>query len=493
MDQFTHLHVHSHYSILDGMSKIPDLISKCQRTGMHAMALTDHGNMYGIKEFLDTAEKVNGKPKGKVKDCEEKIRKAKEQIAEIAKHEAVLKAGHMLQMVMENGVLVEKDMPLTEHDKKDLQSKILDGKRAEKELPALEEELPKLKAAAEAYIPFKPIVGCEAYCARRGRLLKDKDVKAINAERKEYIVDSSGWHLILLAKNKTGYHNLCRIISLGFLEGFYNRPRIDKELLEQYHEGLICCSACLGGELPQLIMAGKINDAGKSIQWFKSVFGDDYYIEIQRHKTDKPNADQNVYIHQQQVNPVLIELAHRHGVKIICTNDVHFVEEEHAEAHERLLCVSTGKFMDDPDRMHYTKQEWLKTPEEMAAIFEDIPEALENTQEIVGKVETYSINSDPIMPKFPIPEDFGTEEQYRERFSHEDLFNEFTRNEKGEVVLSQEEAEKKIHRLGGYDRLYRIKLEADYLAKLAWEGAHKRYGEMLTDEQIERITFELHK
>ena len=492
MDTFTHLHVHSHYSILDGMSKIPDLINKCQRTGMHAMALTDHGNMYGIKEFLDTAEKVNSKPKGKVKDCEEKIKKAKELIAEIPKHEAVLHAGHSLQMVMENGALVEKDLPLSEHDKKDLQSKILDGKRAERELPALEEELPKLQAAAEAYIPFKPIVGCEAYCARRGRLLKDKDVKAYNAERKEYIVDSSGWHLILLAKNKTGYYNLCRIISLGFLEGFYNRPRIDKELLEQYHEGLICCSACLGGELPQLIMTGKINDAGKSIEWFKSVFGEDYYIELQRHKTDKPDADQNTYIRQQQVNPILIDLAKRHNVKIICTNDVHFVEEEHAEAHERLLCVSTGKFMDDPDRLRYTKQEWLKTPEEMAAIFADIPEALQNTQEIVSKVETYSINSDPIMPKFPIPEDFGTEEQYRERFTHEDLFNEFTRNEKGEVVLTQEKAEQKIHRLGGYDRLYRIKLEADYLSKLAWEGAHMRYGETLTEEQIERITFELH-
>lgn len=492
MSRFTHLHVHSHYSILDGMSKIPDLIAKCQRTGMNAMALTDHGNMYGIKDFLDSAAKVNGKLEGKVKDCKYDISKAKALIEDIPKHEAILSAGHSIQSIMENGVLVEKDLPLSEHDKKDLQSKILDGRRAEKDLPALEAELLKLEAAAAAYIPFKPIVGCEVYCARRGRHFRDKDIKARNADGKEYIVDSSGWHLILLAKNLVGYHNLCKIVSLGFLEGFYTRPRIDKELLQTYHEGIICSSACLGGELPQLIMQGKIDDAEKSIEWFKSVFGDDYYIELQRHRTDKPNADRNVYIRQQQVNPILIELARKHNVKIICTNDVHFVEEEHAEAHDRLLCVSTGKYVDETDRMHYTKQEWLKTPDEMAEIFSDIPEALANTQEVADKVEFYSINSDPIMPKFPIPEDFGTEESYREKFSTEDLFNEFTRNEKGEIVLSQEEAEKKIHRLGGYDKLYRIKLEADYLAKLAWEGAHQRYGEQLTEEQVERITFELH-
>ena len=489
---FTHLHVHSHYSILDGMSKIPDLIAKCQRTGMTAMALTDHGCMYGIKEFLDTAKKINGKPKGKVKECKESIKKAEAKIAELPQWEATLAAGHMLMTVMEDGQPVEKDIELTAHDRKDFQEKIADAKKAQKELPVLLEELPKLEAKAAEYIPFKPIVGVEAYCARRNRKLKDKDVKIINGEGKSQIVDSSGWHLVLLAKNKTGYFNLCKMVSLSFIEGFYQRPRIDKELLAQYHEGVICSSACLGGELPQLIMQGQIEKAEESIEWFKSVFGEDYYIEIQRHQTDKPNADMNVYVRQQQVNPILIDLAKKHGVKVICTNDAHFVEEEHAEAHDLLICLSTNKNVSDIGRMHYTKQEWLKSPEEMAAIFADIPEVLANTQEIVDKVEVYDIDSDPIMPKFPIPHEFGTEETYREKFTHQQLFDEFTRNEKGEVVLSQEDAEKTIYRLGGYDKIYRIKLEADYLAKLAWEGAHYRYGETLTEEQVERITFELH-
>ncbi len=408
--KYTHLHVHSCYSILDGMSKIPDLVDKCVRTGMNSIALTDHGNMYGTKILLDYCKKIN---------------------------------------------------------------------KARKE-------------ADPESVPFKPIVGVEAYCARRSRLQKDKNIKIINGYGKEQIVDRSGWHLILLAKNKQGYFNLCKIVSKAFIEGFYDRPRIDKELLEQYREGLICCSACLGGELSQLIMQGQVEEAEKSIHWFKSIFGDDYYIEIQRHQTTKPGGDQTTFQKQKEVNPVLIDLARKTNTKIICTNDVHFVEEEHAEAHDRLICISTGVNVDDPKRLHYTKQEWLKTPAEMAAIFADIPEALSNTQEIVDKVEVYSIDADPIMPLFPIPEDFGTEEDYRQRFTHEQLFDEFTRNEHGEVVMAQEEAEKKIKKLGGYDRLYRIKLEADYLAKLAWEGAHKRYGEQLTEEQTERITFELH-
>ena len=434
---FTHLHVHSHYSVLDGMSKVPDLVDKAIRTGMPAIALTDHGCMYGIKELLDCCKKTN--------------KKLKEKAAE-------------------------------------------EGRE---------------------FVPFKPIVGVEAYCARRHRKLRDKDLKAINAEGKAYIVDQSGWHLILLAKNMQGYRNLCKIVSESFMdECYYRRPRIDKELLEQYHEGLICCSACLGGELPQKIMMGmsgedaalqdgasaysseargeRWREAEETIEWFKGVFGEDYYIEIQRHQTTKPGADQHVYQVQREVNPVLVELAHKHGVKVIATNDVHFVEEEHAEAHDHLVCVSTNHFIDDDNRMHYTKQEWLKTPQEMATIFSDIPEALENTQEIVDKVEIYDIDSGPLMPKFPIPEEFGTEESYRERFTEQDLFEEFTRDEHGNEVLSQEAAEKKVKILGGYDRLYRIKLEADYLAYLAYKGAHERYGETLTEEQQERINFELH-
>ena len=423
--KFTHLHVHSHYSVLDGMSKVPDLVDKAIRLGMPAIALTDHGCMYGIKELLDYCKKAN--------------KKLKEKAAE-------------------------------------------DGTE---------------------YVPFKPIVGVEAYCARRSRLQHDKELKAINAEGKSYIVDQSGWHLILLAKNMQGYRNLCKIVSASFMEdSYYRRPRIDKELLEQYHEGLICCSACLGGELPQKIMEGlatpngqsheAMAEAEKTIEWFKSIFGEDYYIEIQRHQTTKEGSDQHVYQVQKEVNPVLVELAKKHGVKVVATNDVHFVEEEHAEAHDHLVCVSTNHYIDDENRMHYTKQEWLKSPAEMEAIFSDIPEALENTQEIVEKVEVYDIDSGPLMPKFPIPEEFGTEESYRQKFTEQDLFEEFTRDENGNEVLTAEAAEKKVKTLGGYDRLYRIKLEADYLAHLAYKGAHERYGETLTEEQEERIKFELH-
>ena len=431
MAQFTHLHVHSHYSMLDGMSKIPDLIAKARRCGMTSLALTDHGNMFGIKDFLDTADKVN--------------RKAKE-------------AGEPL---------------------------------------------------------FKPIVGIEAYCARRTLRDKDKNLREVNPENgRDRIVDRSGYHLILLAKNLRGYHNLCKLSSIAYTEGFYDRPRIDHEVLEQYREGLIVSSACLGGEVPQLILKGDIEGAERAVVWFKERFGDDYYIELMRHPTDKPRANTETYRYQQRVEPHLIALARKHGIKLIATNDAHFVEEEHGAAHDHLICLATQKDYDDPNRMHYTMQEWLKSPEEMEALFADLPEALANTMEVADKVETYSIDSDPLMPMFPIPESFGKEEEWRARFSEQDLFDEFTRNERGEVVMEQEAAEKKIKRLGGYDKLYRIKFEADYLEHLVWEGAHKRYGDSssevggrkpeMTDEDIisdlqaqnseltDRIRFELH-
>jgi len=420
---FTHLHVHSHYSMLDGMSKVPDLVKKCKKNGMYSLALTDHGNMFGIKDFADTVNKENGA----VSDA------IKEQQAILKKEDAT-----------------------------------------EEEKAAAQAEIDKLNGQF-----FKPIYGIETYCAPFGI-----EVKESRNDKK--------WHLILLAKNKTGYHSLCKLSSIAYTQGFYGKPRIDHNLIEKYHEGLICSSACLAGEVPQKIQNGDIEGAEQTIMWFKSIFGDDYYLEIQRHKTDKPGGDTEVYERQKEVNKVILQLAEKTNTKVIATNDVHFVEEEHGEAHDRLICISTGADVDDPKRLHYTKQEWLKTPAEMGKIFSDVPFALENTQEIVDKVEPYSIDSDPIMPVFPIPEDFGTEEQYRQKFTEEDLFNEFTRDEHGNVVMSQEEAEKKVKKLGGYNRLYRIKLEADYLAKLTWEGAHKRYGETLTDEQKERINFELH-
>ena len=461
MPQFTHLHVHSHYSMLDGMSKIPDLVKKAKRCGMYAMALTDHGNMFGIKDFLDTVNKENGKVKDRIKELEAQI----------------------------------KEVEATYGD-----TEVPEGTPS---LSALREELESTRGQL-----FKPIVGTEAYCARRSLHDKDKNLKEINPETgKERVVDSSGYHLILLAKNLQGYHSLCKLASIAYTEGFYNRPRIDHEVLKQYHEGLICCSACIGGEVPQLIMGGKLKEAEEAVLWFKEVFGDDYYIELMRHKTDKPNANYQTYELQQKINPVLIELARKHGIKIVATNDAHFVEEEHGEAHDHLICLATQKDYDDPNRLHYTKQEWLKSPEEMAAVFADLPEALANTMEVAEKVEVYSIDSDPLMPVFPIPESFGSEEQWAARFSDEQLFDEFTQNEKHEVVMSREAAEKKIKKLGGYKKLRRIKFEADYLEHLVWQGARKRYlkegagsGEMsdaeikeaLSEEVRERIVFELH-
>lgn len=431
MEPFIHLHVHTQYSLLDGQASIDALINKAYDDGMRAIAVTDHGNMFGIKEFFNKVNKKNGKVQGTIKDLQKELKTlgAKEERTD-----------------EENARLAE---------------------------------IPGLLEKAQGDL-FKPIIGCECYCARNHRLQKTE---------KE---DRSGWHLIVLAKNMTGYKNLIKIVSQSWTEGFYGRPRIDKELLEQHREGLIVCSACLGGEIPQKIMHGNIHAAEEAVLWFKQLFGEDYYLELQRHETHRADADQTVYKHQVEVNKVLIELAHKHGVKIIATNDVHFVNEEDADAHDRLICLSTGKDLNDPNRMRYTKQEWMKTTAEMNQIFGDIPDALRNTLEIADKVEFYSIDSGPIMPTFNIPEDFGTEEGYRQKLTEQDLFDEFTRDENGNVVLSQADAEAKIKKLGGYDKLYRIKLEADYLAKLTYEGAKPRYGDPLSDEVKERLNFELH-
>ena len=430
MKPFIHLHVHTQYSLLDGQAPIDSLIDKAYNDGMRAIAVTDHGNMFGIKEFFNKVNKKNGKVQGAIKDLQKELK------------------------------TLETAEPSAENSLR-------------------KEELSKQLKEAKGNL-FKPIIGCECYCARNHR------------HKRETKEDRSGWHLIVLAKNMQGYKNLIKIVSLSWTDGFYGRPRIDKELLEQHHEGLIVCSACLGGEIPQKIMKGSIQEAEEAILWFKNLMGDDYYLEMQRHETHRPDADQTVYEHQVEVNKVLVELAHKHNIKLIATNDVHFVNEEDADAHDRLICLSTGKDLNDPNRMRYTKQEWLKTTAEMNQIFSDIPEALSNTLEIADKVEFYSIDSGPIMPTFNIPTDFGTEEEYRKKFTEKDIFDEFTQDENGNVVLSQADAETKIKKLGGYDKLYRIKLEADYLAKITYEGAKERYGEPLSEEVAERLQFELH-
>ena len=399
MEDFVHLHVHSQYSLLDGQASIKGMVNKAISDGMRGMALTDHGNMFGIKELYDYCRKVNKERKEKGEE------------------------------------------------------------------------------------PFKPIFGCEMYVARGG----DKSVH----EGKE---NQSGWHLIVLAKNLTGYHNLIKLVSRSWVDGFYMRPRTDHKDLAEFHEGLIICSACIGGEVPKKVTNGDLAGAEASIKWFHDIWGDDYYIELQRHEVKNPTqmANREFYEIQKRINPTLIELAHKHGVKVICTNDSHFINEDDAEAHDLLLCLSTGKDLDDPNRMRYSKQEWFKTRAEMNAIFGDIPEALSNTCEILDKVEFYDLESNAIMPFFPIPEEFGTEELWRQRFTEEELFHEFTSDENGENTLPREEGEKKIERLGGIDKLYRIKFEADYLGKLAYEGAVRLYPTPLSKELDDRIRFELH-
>lgn len=426
MVPFVHLHVHSQYSLLDGQASIDALIEKAQGDGMPGMALTDHGSMFGIKEFYNKVQKKNSKHLSIIKDCENELRK-----------------------------LNDKDNPTAEEtDRMQKLSEKIHAKKRE---------------------IFKPILGCECYCARNGRF---------NKTAKE---DLGGWHLIVLAKNLKGYKNLIKMVSLSWTEGFYRNPRIDKELLEKYHEGLIICSACLGGEIPQLIMRDRKEEAEASVLWFKNLFGDDYYLELQRHETHAANADQKTYPKQVEVNKALVELGRKHGIKIIATNDVHFVNEDDAEAHDRLICLSTGKDIDDPARMRYSKQEWLKSTAEMNSIFADVPEALSNTLEILDKVELYSIDSPALMPFFEIDPSFGTEEEYREKYTAKDLINEFNETDADGKVTDN------YLRLGGYEKVIRIKLEADYLEHLTLKRAMSphRYGENIPEEAKERINFEL--
>ena len=399
MEDFIHLHVHTYYSILDGQSPVQKIVDKAVANGMRGMAITDHGNMFGVKELYNYCNKINGKLKDEGKE------------------------------------------------------------------------------------PFKPIFGCEMYVAHRRK-----------SDRVKEKGDMGGYHLIVLAKNYKGYKNLIKLVSRAWVDGYYMRPRTDREDLEKYHEDLIVCSACIAGEVPSKILKGDMAGAREALEWYKRVFGDDYYLELQRHEVKDPHqrANRETFPLQQRANKELINLAREYGVKLVCTNDCHFVDQDNAEAHDHLLCLATGKDLDDPNRMLYSKQEWFKTREEMNAIFSDVPEALSNTLEILDKVEFYSIDHAPIMPFFPIPEEFGTEEETRKRISPEELFREFTTDENGNEIMSHEEAEKKIKKLGGLDKLYRIKFEADYLSKLAYDGAKKLYGDPLTDEVHERIKFELH-
>ena len=370
MIPFTHLHVHSQYSILDGAASISDLVTKAKNDNMKAVALTDHGMMLGVKEFHQTCKKNK----------------------------------------------------------------------------------------------IKPIIGCETYVAARS--ISEKKDK----------VDRSGHHLILLAKNKTGYRNLIKLISVATTDGFYYKPRIDKNLLLKHSEGLIISSSCLGGEIPTLLRNNHLKDAEDSILWFKNNFGDDFYLELMRHPSEMPQQREEVYDKQVKVNELILPIAKKNGIKVIATNDIHFVNAEDADAHDLLICLNTGKDIDDPARMRYTKQEWFKTQAEMNELFSDIPEALENTEEIVQKIEDFELNSKPIMPYFPIPAEFGTEEDFRKQYPEEKLKEEF-----GDTYV----------RLGDYNKALRVKREAEYLRHLSFEGAKERYGDPVPEDIAKRLEFEL--
>lgn len=423
--QFVHLHVHSHYSKLDGLSAPKDLIKKAIADGMPALALTDHGNMFGIKEFSNAINSHN-------KDVKKEIGKAQE---------------------------------------------ALDKAKAGGDESAIAEAEAALTTAKGKFL--KPILGCEMYVAR-GDMHTHEDR------------EDNGDHLIVLAKNEKGYHNLIKLVSLAWTEGYYYHPRIDKKHLEERHEGLIVCSACLGGEIPQYLLRGNYEAAEKAAAWWKSVFGDDYYLELQRHKASGPNANHETYERQIEIEPHMIAIARKLGIKLVATNDAHFVNQSDAEAHELLIRLSTNRTISQELKLAYTKQEWLKTRAEMWDVFADLPEALETTLEIANKVEIYSLDHAPIMPNFPIPAEFGSEEEYRQRLTEDDLFREFTCDEHGNTILSEEDARDKIKKLGGYDKLYRIKFEADYLEKLAFDGAKEFYPTPLPPEVEERIRFELH-
>ena len=371
---FVHLHVHTQYSILDGFSDMGKLFKRAAELGMPAIAITDHGNMYGVKEFFKVAGKYRNEDKS---------------------------------------------------------------------------------------YKVKPIVGCEVYVTRH------YDHKLKDANHRAY------YHLVLLAKNPTGYRNLMKIVSTGHIEGsYYGKPRVTHGIIEKYHEGLICCSACLAGEIPRALMDGDWDAACKAVEWHKAVFGEDYYLEVQCHKTEVPGLSLEVYEGQKVSNAGIYRLAEQYGIKVVATNDVHFVCKEDGPAHDRLVCLTTNAMLDDPNRMRYTQQEYLKSEEEMAALFPDHPEVLANTLEVADKVEVYSIDRDHVLPKFKIDPGFLADID-RHLEEYKDVIDAGRCDKKGE------------YRGDDFCR------SAAYLCHLCYKGAHERYGEVLTDEQAERLDFEL--
>ena len=398
MAGFTHLHLHTTYSLLDGQCGIKPLVEKAKSLGMTSLAVTDHGNLFAAKAFYDEARKQG----------------------------------------------------------------------------------------------IKPILGVEVYVV-------DHDYRERHAYFQQHRdVKEKRFHLCLHAKNLVGYHNLVRLVSEAHINGYYYNARIDHSLLERFHEGLHCSSACIAGEiayyLDDSIRGG--NDPKKAeeiARWYQNLFGDDYSLEVMLHPPGKGEGDgkmippsavedfHDLYKRQQHVAEAVLDLGKRLGIRVIATNDVHFLEKEDDDSHDVLLALSTGKKMSDPGRMIYTGQEYFKTEEEMRTLFADHPEVIDATQEVSERIEEYELNSDPIMPKFPIPVSFGTEDEYAKKFDEEALRKEF----------NTEDKPKNFERLGGYEKVLRVKFEADYLQSLVYDGMKRRWGDPVPDEIKERVDFEL--
>ncbi len=339
MSDFVHLHIHSEFSLLDGANRIKDLPVRAKELGMKAMAITDHGVMYGVIDFYKACKKEG----------------------------------------------------------------------------------------------IKPIIGTEVYVASRTRFDKEPQ-------------DKRYYHLILLAKNNKGYQNLSKLVSLGFTEGYYYKPRIDLEILEKYHEGIICLSACLAGAVSQAILNGDIEKAEEVAKWHKNVFGEDYYLEIQNNGVKE----------QVMVNQKIIQIARRLDIPIVATNDAHYLKKEDAYNHEVLLCIQTGKRITDEDRMRFETDElYVKSPEEMSEYFKNFPDAIENTVKIAEKCNVEFEFGHTILPNYDVPEEFNTHYDYFKKLCYDGIKARYGDNPSQEI-LDRAEYELKIISQMGYVDYYLI-------------------------------------
>jgi len=307
---FVHLHTHTEFSLLDGLTRVADLVAKCAANGMPSVAITDHGNMYGVMRLLDACENSGG--------------------------------------------------------------------------------------------AVRPIFGCEVYVAPRSRYERRVDTSSQNQEGMEDCVDPSGqrdagYHLVLLAKNTEGFANLSKVVSRGFTEGFYYKPRVDKELLREHSKGLICLSACLGGEVQARLLSGSFESAERTAREYRDIFGEDYYLEIQ---------DQGLEA-ERQIIPKQLELSKVTGIPLVLTNDAHYLDQSDSDLHDTLLCIGTKKLKNEAQRMRFnSRQFYVKTPDEMARLFPDRPDFLERTLEIASRIEVFPITRKPVTPNFPVPDGF---------------------------------------------------------------------------------------